>query len=89
MEDVNFDVPPGQKLIVRVNDAVVLHVAFVTGLGDPSSVFSHGRSEPPNIVREHRQLRAAFLDPNGELLSATGAQHHPRRVEPASVVETS
>lgn len=85
MENVDFVVPSRQRLVVGKLDGVVLAVTLKTLLDNQSPVFPDRRWEPADVVLEHLELGSSLRYPDGQLLGATGAQHHSARVESAGV----
>lgn len=87
MERILLQVPSRMRLIMRKHDAIVLDIALVTPLVDPLGRRTLFRGKPSDIVVEHGQVWASVYDPLSQLLAASPAQHHARRVVAAAVVQ--
>jgi hypothetical protein len=71
------------------DDGVVLGVGLVRPRRDPINVLGDIRTESPDVVAIHVQVRPPVHDPLGQLVPAAAAEHHPARVEAAIVEEAA
>lgn len=88
MEWILDEIATGQRLIIGKDDAVVLGVALVTPLHRPFVCLLLLGRKASHVISEHVKIRPVVNDPARQLLRTAATQHHPSRIEAATVKET-